>query len=75
METASWVSNPGETNGPLMSITSWSICGFSAIFLCLRLGIRQHKGKIWLDDWAIGISWVSSEVHATKAQKLTLYRS
>jgi hypothetical protein len=54
-----WVSNPGETRGPLVSITIWLLCGVSAGFLALRLYIRHSKGKLWLDDIFLGISWVS----------------
>lgn len=33
--------------------------GVSAVFLFVRLYIRQSQGKLWLDDLALGISWVS----------------
>jgi hypothetical protein len=55
----SWVSNPDETHGPLISITSWALCSVAAGFLVLRLSIRQNQGKLWLDDCVLGISWVS----------------
>lgn len=33
--------------------------GVSAAFLFVRLYIRQSQGKLWLDDLALSISWVS----------------
>lgn len=57
-----WASNPNETHGPLMSIAVWSLTGVSAGFLLLRLCIRQHQGKLWLDDLVLGISWVSDYI-------------
>ena len=53
-----WVSNPSESHGPLMSIGAWSMLGVSTVFLFVRLYIRQSQGKLWLDDLALGISWV-----------------
>ncbi|KAH5059800.1 hypothetical protein HBI73_208890 [Parastagonospora nodorum] len=59
-----WVSNPSETHGPLMSAGAWSMLGVSAAFLFVRLYIRQSQGKLWLDDLALGISWVLLLVQA-----------
>jgi hypothetical protein len=53
-----WVSNPAEDHGPLMSITFWSLTAISLVFLTVRLSIRQHQGKIWIDDLLLTISWV-----------------
>jgi hypothetical protein len=53
-----WISNPNENNGPQMAIATWSLAGVSAVFLAFRLYIRQSQGKVWLDDVALGISWV-----------------
>jgi hypothetical protein len=55
-----YISKPGETHGPLMSITCWSLTAIALVFLVLRLCIRQSQGKLWLDDGALGISWVSA---------------
>lgn len=53
-----WVSNPSENNGPLLSITVWCLTAVAAAFMFLRLFIRQSQGKLWLDDFVLGISWV-----------------
>jgi hypothetical protein len=56
----SWISNPKETHGPLMSVVTWSLVSVSGAFLIPRLYIRQRQGKLWLDDCALTISWVSA---------------
>jgi hypothetical protein len=53
-----WVSNPNETHGPLVSRVLWALTGVSGLFLILRLSIRQQQGKLWLDDLVLGTSWV-----------------
>ncbi|USP80353.1 hypothetical protein yc1106_07627 [Curvularia clavata] len=53
-----WVSNPGETHGPLMSVAVWSLCGISGFFLGLRLWIQLGQGKLWYDSLLLTISWV-----------------
>lgn len=55
-----WVSNPAEDNGPLMSICFWSLTAVSLTFLIVRLCIRQHQGKIWIDGLLLTLSWVCS---------------
>jgi hypothetical protein len=72
--TDTWVSRPGETTGPLMSITGWSLCGVAAMFLVSRLCIRQHQGKLWLDDYVLGVSWVSSTDLGAASKQLMRYR-
>ncbi|OAK93865.1 hypothetical protein IQ06DRAFT_287418 [Phaeosphaeriaceae sp. SRC1lsM3a] len=54
----SWVSNPAENNGPLMSVVTWCLVSVAGAFLAVRLWIRQHQGKIWLDDCTLVVSWV-----------------
>ncbi|KAJ4384920.1 hypothetical protein N0V86_000524 [Didymella sp. IMI 355093] len=52
-----WVSNPAEDHGPLMSITFWTLTGLAFVFLFVRLWIRHHQGKLWIDDLLLTISW------------------
>lgn len=54
-----WTSNPEESHGPLMSAVTWSLVSVAGGFLCVRLWIRQHQGKLWFDDCTLLISWVS----------------
>ncbi|KAG9196974.1 hypothetical protein G6514_002716 [Epicoccum nigrum] len=54
----SWVSNPAENNGPLMSVVTWCLVSVSGAFLAVRIWIRQHQGKLWLDDCTLVISWI-----------------
>jgi hypothetical protein len=54
----SWISNPNENNGPQMALATWSLAGVSSAFLALRLYIRLSQAKLWVDDCALGISWV-----------------
>lgn len=54
----SWVSNPDETHGPMLTIVVWTLTGVAGGFLILRLSIRQQQGKLWLDDLVISTSWV-----------------
>ncbi|XP_014552832.1 hypothetical protein COCVIDRAFT_29836 [Bipolaris victoriae FI3] len=54
----SWVSNPDESNGPLMSVVTWSLVSVAAAFLIPRLLIRQRQGKLWLDDCTLIVSWI-----------------
>jgi len=56
-----WVSNPVEDHGPLMSVTVWSLTTVSLTLLVVRLCIRQHQGKIWIDDLLLTISWACLE--------------
>lgn len=56
-----WVSRPEETRGPLVSITIWSLTAVAAVFLFVRLSIRQNQGKLWLDDLVLAVSWVSGQ--------------
>ncbi|KAF2996808.1 hypothetical protein E8E13_001694 [Curvularia kusanoi] len=53
-----WVSNPAENNGPLMSVVTWSLLSVAGVFLAFRLWIRQSQGKFWLDDCALTVSWI-----------------
>lgn len=54
-----WESNPTETHGPLMSVSTWSLGGVSFLFLVVRCLIRQNQKKLWVDDGVLVISWVS----------------
>jgi hypothetical protein len=54
-----WHSNPDETHGPLMSISTWTLGGVSFAFLVIRCWIRQNQKKFWFDDGVLMISWVS----------------
>ncbi|EMD95135.1 hypothetical protein COCHEDRAFT_1091013 [Bipolaris maydis C5] len=54
----SWVSNPDESHGPLMSVVTWSLVSVAAAFLIPRLCIRQRQGKLWLDDCTLVVSWI-----------------
>jgi hypothetical protein len=56
----SWVSNPEESHGPLMSAVNWSLVSVAAAFLIPRLWVRQRQGKLWLDDCTLVVSWVST---------------
>jgi hypothetical protein len=58
-QLSSLVSNPDETNGPLMSIACWCLVGISGGFLTARLCIRKSQSKLWFDDCLLVISWVS----------------
>jgi hypothetical protein len=71
----SWVSNPEESHGPLMSVVTWSLVSVAAAFLIPRLFIRQHQGKLWLDDCTLSISWVSTASSRDKHQSLIQCRS
>ncbi|KAF3041283.1 hypothetical protein E8E12_002732 [Didymella heteroderae] len=62
------VSNPAEDNGPLMSITFWSLTAVSLAFLTVRLCIRQQQGKIWIDDILLSLSWLFLLAQATLNQ-------
>jgi len=64
----SWVSNPDESHGPLMSVVTWSLVSVSAVFLFSRLYIRQRQGKLWLDDCTLSVSWVSATTSLSKEQ-------
>lgn len=66
-----WVSNPGETHGPLMSITVWSLCGVAGFFLALRLVIQKNQGKLWYDSLILTVSWVSNGKTSTSRKRLT----
>ena len=55
----SWVSNPEENNGPLMSVVTWCLVSVAGTFLAVRLWIRQHQSQLWIDDCTLVISWVS----------------
>ncbi|ENI00973.1 hypothetical protein COCC4DRAFT_65104 [Bipolaris maydis ATCC 48331] len=57
-EYSSWVSNPDESHGPLMSVVTWSLVSVAAAFLIPRLCIRQRQGKLWLDDCTLVVSWI-----------------
>ncbi|KAL5114500.1 hypothetical protein ACEQ8H_007590, partial [Pleosporales sp. CAS-2024a] len=54
----SWVSNPKENNGPMMSVATWCLVSVAGTFLAVRVWIRQHQGKLWLDDFTLVISWM-----------------
>jgi nicotinamide riboside transporter PnuC len=62
----SWVSNPKESHGPLMSVVTWSLVAVAGTFLIVRLFIRQHQRKLWLDDCTLVISWVSATISRGK---------
>jgi hypothetical protein len=64
----SWVSNPDESHGPLMSVVTWSLLSVAGAFLTFRLFIRKSQGKLWLDDCALVISWVSTTTSRGKEQ-------
>lgn len=64
----SWVSNPDESHGPLMSVVTWSLVSVAAAFLIPRLCIRQRQGKLWLDDCTLVVSWVSATTYYSKQQ-------
>lgn len=64
----SWVSNPDESNGPLMSVVTWSLVSVAAAFLIPRLLIRQRQGKLWLDDCTLIVSWVSATASQRQQQ-------
>jgi hypothetical protein len=63
------ISRPGESTGPLMSITCWCLVGVSAGFLLVRVSIRKSQGKLWLDDLILGVSWVSDKKFQSKQTK------
>jgi hypothetical protein len=67
-ESSAWVSNPKESNGPLMSVVTWSLVSIAGAFLIARLWIRQHQGKLWLDDCTLVASWVSTTTSRGKEQ-------
>ena len=54
----SWVSNPKENNGPLMSVVTWCLVSVAGAFLAVRLWIRSHHGQLWIDDCTLVASWV-----------------
>ena len=56
----SWVSNPDETRGPMLTVVVWTLTGVAGGFLILRLFIRQQQKKLWLDDLVLSISWVGA---------------
>lgn len=56
----SWVSNPDETRGPMLTVVVWTLTGVAGGFLILRLFIRQQQGKLWLDDLVLSTSWVGA---------------
>jgi hypothetical protein len=64
----SWVSNPDETHGPLMSVVTWSLLSVAGAFLTVRLLIRKSQGKLWVDDCALVISWVRTTTSRGKEQ-------
>lgn len=64
----SWTSNPKENNGPLMSVVTWCLVLVAGTFLAVRLWIRQHQGKLWLDDCTLVISWVSDATSRCKKE-------
>ena len=64
----SWVSNPEENNGPLMSVVTWCLVLVAGTFLAARIWIRQHQGKLWLDDCTLVVSWVSDITSLGKEQ-------
>jgi hypothetical protein len=67
----SWVSNPAESHGPLMEATTWSLLGVAAVFLLLRLCIRQSQGKVWFDDFVLVLSLVSMSCLYSDCRSLT----
>lgn len=67
-DISTWVSNPEENNGPLMSVVTWSLVAIAGAFLAVRLSIRQHQGKLWLDDCTLVVSWVSITASQGKEQ-------
>jgi hypothetical protein len=70
----SWISNPKETHGPLMSVVTWSLVSVSGAFLIPRLYVRHRQGKLWLDDCTLAISWVSPTTFDSSRDLLILYR-
>lgn len=64
----SWVSNPAESHGPLMAVVTWCLVSISGAFLAVRLFIRQKQGKLWLDDYALIVSWVSGKTLQGRVQ-------
>ena len=56
----SWVSNPDETRGPMLTVVVWTLTGVAGGFLILRLFIRQQQKKLWLDDLVLSTSWVGA---------------
>lgn len=68
MDISTWYSNPEEDNGPLMSVVTWCLVSVSGSFLAVRLWIRLHTGKVWLDDCTLVIAWVSDTRSRGKEQ-------
>ncbi|CAI6339848.1 unnamed protein product [Periconia digitata] len=54
----SWIQNPAENNGPLMSVVTWCLVSVAGTCLATRLGIRQYQGQLWFDDATLVISWL-----------------
>jgi hypothetical protein len=71
---ANLVSRPGESTGPLMSITCWCLVGVSAVFLVVRLAIRHSQKKLWFDDLLLTLSWVKWENPQAKHGELIVVR-
>ena len=57
----SWVSEPSETHGPLMSVVVWNLFGIATLFLATRLYIQHSQNKLWYDDLILAVSWVGHE--------------
>ena len=62
----SWISNPEESNGPLMSVVTWCLVSVAGAFLAVRLWVRQHQGQLWFDDCTLVISWASNTTFVSK---------
>jgi hypothetical protein len=67
----SWVSNPDETHGPLLSIITWTLGGVAFGFLLLRYSIRHSQKKLWIDDLVLGMSWVSCHASPEAGSSIT----
>ena len=52
----------------MMSVVTWSLVSIAGAFLAARLWIRQHQGKLWLDDCTLVVSWVSDTTSRGKEQ-------
>ena len=70
-----WVSNPKENNGPLMSVVTWCLVSVAGAFLAARIWIRQHQGKLWLDDCTLVISWVGDTTSRRKKEFIDLVQT
>jgi hypothetical protein len=52
----------------MMSVVTWCLVSIAGAFLAARLWIRQHQGKLWLDDCTLVVSWVSDTTSRGKEQ-------